>query len=77
MSFLLCPTCKTGDGNVSIYGVTVTLTVYENGTDIERQDHEYDNSNPSSCVCGWEGNVGDLLDGDLLTEDDYKAVRHV
>jgi hypothetical protein len=35
---------------------------------LQEGDHEYDNSNPAECNCGWEGTVGDLEDGDDLGE---------
>lgn len=59
----LCPRCKTGD-KLSIE-ITVWATLVPDGTDIEGQDHEWDDASKVMCKgkdsCNWTGIVGDLI----------------
>jgi hypothetical protein len=55
----LCPKCKTGN-QLSIE-IKVWATLSCDGTDIEGQDHEWDDANRAICRCGWEGKVKDFI----------------
>jgi hypothetical protein len=51
----LCPKCKKGD-NLSIE-IKVWATLCPDGTDVEGQDHEWEDTSRAICKCGWEGTV--------------------
>jgi hypothetical protein len=55
----LCPKCKTGD-NLSIE-IKVWATLCPDGTDIEGQDHEWEDTERAICKCGWGGKVSDFI----------------
>jgi DNA-directed RNA polymerase subunit RPC12/RpoP len=55
----LCPKCKTGDDLSIEIKQWATLTC--DGSDVEGQDHEWDDFSRAICKCGWEGKVVSLI----------------
>ena len=58
----LCPNCKKGD--MLEIEIKVWATLVHDGTDIEGQDHGWDENNQAACKnseCRWQGKVADFI----------------
>lgn len=40
------------------------------GTDIEGQDHEWDQMSAAECSCGWRGTVKDFLEAENFEDSE-------